>query len=501
MPDLVADYGGQRRVPMRLGPNVNKSGASADIHRIIGQPGIVAKMYRLASDKCQYEGKVEEMLRHPPAIRPIRQNGRDYVQIAWPIATLRDQSGAFQGFIMPEIDMNAATELENVLQKSVRRSRGLPEFYGNRVLLAANLAGVMAELHKLSHYFIDMKPVNMRFYPDTNFLAVLDTDGFSIGGSRRWPARQFSDQYIPPEAKNASPSQLGIEADLFALAVIVFQLMNNGIHPFQGIDRSGGLPTSIQDRIYSGLYAYGLKRFGPAAPARMSVHDYFDPSTRAMFDRAFTGAPALRPPANEWNDHLKMLIMRNILVKCALHPTEHAHFGKGCGFCALDAKLTRQIPVHPLPAPPLPAQALPAQPVRARAHPGRRVMICAGIAGTALLFWTLLGRDHSGTIPATAQSYRGKINGNIEVVLKLHRTGFANDGKADLRGSYVYTRYNRPVAVTGYVTRTGRFEFQGRDRGKLIDNFSGRVASDGSLSGDYTRQYDGAHMAFLFQAE
>jgi hypothetical protein len=501
MPDLVADYGGQRRVLMRLGPNVNKSGASADIHRLIGQPGIVAKIYRSAIDKSQYEGKVEEMLRHPPAISPIRQNGREYIQIAWPTAALRDQSGVFQGFIMPEIDMRAATELENVLQKSARRLLGLPEFYGNRVLLAANLAGVMAELHKLSHYFIDMKPVNMRFYPDTNFLAVLDTDGFSIQGAKRWPARQYSDQYIPPEAKNVNPWQLGIEADLFALAVIIFQLLNNGIHPYQGIDAASGLPTSIQDRIYAGLYAYGLRRLPATAPARMSVHEYLHPSTRAMFDRAFTGAPAGRPRAGEWSDHLKMLITRNILVRCRRFPAEHAHFGKGCGFCALDAKLQPQPPRQP----PTQSTGLPSgQPRQVLADQHRRAWIYGGGAGTALLIWYLV---HSGffathgTIPLAIRSYRGTIDGNIGVALKLHRTGFADNGKAELKGTYVYTRFNRPVAVTGYVTRSGQFEFHGRDRGKLIDNFSGYVGGDGSLSGDYTRQYDGAHMSFSFAAQ
>jgi hypothetical protein len=362
-----------------------------------------------------------------------------------------------------------------------------------------------------------MKPINMRFYPDTNFLAVLDTDGFSIQGAKRWPARQYSDQYIPPEANNVGPSQLGIEADLFALAVIIFQLMNNGIHPYQGIDAVPGLPTSIQDRIYAGLYAYGSRPSTLTAPARMSIHEYLDPSTRAMFDRAFAGAQAGRPRAGEWNDHLKTLIIRNILVKCPLHPTEHGHFGRGCGFCALDAKLKQPapgprpgrsagwLPSHPSGHPPI---TPPVQPGQGWADQYRRAWIYAGIAGGAMLTGYLIVNRHSGlfagrgTIPLSVRSYRGTIDGNIGVALKLHRTAFADNGKAELKGSYVYTRYNRRVTVTGYITTAGRFEFQGRDpTGTLIDNFSGYVAGDGSLSGDYTRQSDSKHMSFSFGAE
>src|SRR5262249_20095276 len=159
-----------------------------------------------------------------------------YVQIAWPSALLRDKGGSFVGFLMPEIDMKAATELENVLQKVSRRVRGIPELYGFRVILASNLAALMAELHRNGHYFIDMKPVNVRFYPGMWYLAILDTDGFSIQGTKRWTAQQFSEEYIAPEAKGLAPGQLGIEQDLFALAVIVFRLLNNGVHPYQGVD-------------------------------------------------------------------------------------------------------------------------------------------------------------------------------------------------------------------------------------------------------------------------
>jgi hypothetical protein len=252
---------------------------------------------------------------------------------------------------MPEVDFQASTELENILQRSARKRKQLPEFYGARVLLAANLASLMAELHELGHYMVDLKPMNMRFYPHAWYMAILDTDGFSIGGPGRLPARQFSDEYIAPEARGKKPEQLGAEQDLFALAVIIFRLLNNGIHPYQGVDR-GNHPTTLQERIFAGLYAYGLTPHSAVQPAPSSIHDFLESRTRSLFDRAFRAA-APRPAASEWRDHLKGLITQGALVKCAAHPREHAHFSLGCGLCQVEQKLAttraRQSFVRPTP--------------------------------------------------------------------------------------------------------------------------------------------------------
>ena len=341
MTEVLADFGGGRREVLRLDKRLG-GGAAGDIYRVAQHPELVAKIYRTPDDRRQYQGKVEDMLRRAPNLPPIVEGGKTYVQIAWPKAILSDRAGDFLGFVMPIVDFKAATELENVLQRSSRQSLGLPEFYGGRLLLAANLAALMAELHAQAHYFVDMKPVNVRFYPGAWYLAILDTDGFSIQGTQRWPAHQFSFEYIAPEAVGKTPPQLGIEQDLFALAVIVFRLLNNGVHPYQGIDRQGNAPTAIQDRIFAGLYAYGRRPSTRVAPARASIHESLEDSTRSLFDRAFTGHPAARPTAREWNDHLRKLITGKVFTRCTVRPNEHGHFSKGCGLCTLDQQRARQ---------------------------------------------------------------------------------------------------------------------------------------------------------------
>jgi hypothetical protein len=339
------------RQPIRLSSAIAQ-GAAGTIHRVIGEAGVVVKLYKEPKDLPKYREKIAAMLAAPPHLPAFSSNGRTYVQIAWPTAGVTDGHGQFRGFTMPEVDFQVSTEIENILQRSARQRKHLPEFYGARVLLAANLAALMTELHALGHYMIDMKPMNMRFYPDGWYIAILDTDGFSINGTRRFPAQQFSDEYIAPEARGKKPEQLGLDQDLFALAVIVFRLLNNGIHPFQGTDhRNVQHPTTHQERIFAGLYAYGRAPHPTVGPTLSSIHEYLEDETRELFDQAFRNGAA-RPTAKEWRDHLNGFVTNKVLVKCAASPNDHAHFSKGCGLCALDRQLSaprgtvRQQPVQ-----------------------------------------------------------------------------------------------------------------------------------------------------------
>lgn len=382
---FLNDLSGQRSSKIQLSAAIAQ-GAVGTIYQVIGEPRVVVKLYKKASELRVYKEKIEAMLVARPNLPPIAYKGSEFVQIAWPLATVGDQTCDFVGFIMPKVDFQASTELENVLQKKSRRTKNIPEDYRLRVRLAANLAALIGELHAVGNYMIDMKPMNMRFYPQVQYIAILDTDGFSVGGPRRFPAHQFSDEYISPEARGQSPETLGLEQDLFALATIIFRLLNNGLHPFQGIDAHANHPTSLQERIFEGLYAYGFVQHPTVKPSTQSIHEYLEKETRELFDRAFLSR-AGRPTAIEWSTHLKRLITSNILVPCRAHP-DHAHFSKGCGFCALDRRNTQNIQLPPTtigPSQQTPSSVppLPAAPKRDLSSFLKRAVVAAILLGVA----------------------------------------------------------------------------------------------------------------------
>jgi hypothetical protein len=173
-------------------------------------------------------------------------------------------------------------------------------------------------------------------------VAMVDCDGFSIKGEleTRFPADFVSEEYIYPEGMELSCSEMGEEQDKFALAVIIFKLLNNGIHPFSGVPRKNSQMLTIQQRIEDYHYAYGSWLDKYQAPHPYSLHSYFEKKTLDMFDRAFNCGQE-RPTAKEWQEHLWYLLHN--LKQCKNNP-DHVYFtSKGCGLCAMDEKLFYQL--------------------------------------------------------------------------------------------------------------------------------------------------------------
>ncbi|ATD61307.1 hypothetical protein CNX70_14940 [Janthinobacterium svalbardensis] len=318
-----------------------KSGGAGSVYLLPGAPAQVAKLYHPHLDRAANRRKLEAMLELSPELPDQVENGKRYVQIAWPQAAVFDGQGGFAGFVMPLLDMAQTAELEQIMQERQARAAGLPTGLGPKLTLAANLAAVIDALHQQQHYVVDLKPVNLRFYRDSLYIAMLDCDGFSIQGhAERFPAEQFTADYLAPEfQRKGMPAGTEMAQDRFALAVVIFQLLNFGIHPYSGRPGNAQVATDIPGRIRDGCYAYGVKRHKQLAPNATSGHALMPPELRAMFDRAFSPAPkSQRPSAADWAQLLRGYAQRSggKLVVCKVN-AEHQHFaGQGCAACARD---------------------------------------------------------------------------------------------------------------------------------------------------------------------
>ncbi|MGK5030102.1 hypothetical protein [Janthinobacterium sp. MDT1-19] len=318
-----------------------KSGGAGSVYLLPGAPAQVVKLYHPHLDRAANRRKLEAMLELSPELPDQVENGKRYVQIAWPQAAVFDGQGGFAGFVMPLLDMAQTAELEQIMQERQARAAGLPTGLGPKLTLAANLAAVIDALHQQQHYVVDLKPVNLRFYRDSLYIAMLDCDGFSIQGhAERFPAEQYTADYLAPEfQRKGMPAGTEMAQDRFALAVVIFQLLNFGIHPYSGRPGNAQVATDIPGRIRDGCYAYGVKRHKQLAPNATSGHALMPPELRAMFDRAFAPSPQpQRPSAADWAQLLRGYAQRSggKLLICAVNP-EHQHFaGQGCAACARD---------------------------------------------------------------------------------------------------------------------------------------------------------------------
>lgn len=337
-----AVYADGHSAGITLGTLINKGGASGKIYLIENMPEHVAKIFHNTEKSASNRQKLQAMLLNKPDFLSTSVNDRNFIQIAWPEALLDDERGYCVGYIMPLIDMKQAVSLDHLMQKAVRQKLGLTENYAHRVFAAYNVALMINALHKCEHYVIDLKPSNIYVYKENMLVAIVDCDGFSIKGENtRYPAEFVSEEYIYPEGMSLSCAEMGEEQDLFALAVVIFRLLNNGIHPFSGTpkDKNAAMLT-IQERITDYHYAYGLWPDSYQYPHPYSIHQYFNKETLELFERAFC-KDCKRPTAFEWQEHLWKLI--HSLKKCLNNPNHAYYTSKGCGLCMIENKFSHNI--------------------------------------------------------------------------------------------------------------------------------------------------------------
>ncbi|MDE2259382.1 MAG: hypothetical protein KGK17_03540 [Betaproteobacteria bacterium] len=273
------------------------------------------------------------MVNNKPTLPEIPADYDTVVQLAWPVAqVMRD--GRFVGFVMEKIDFSRTLELDYLLTRRQAEQEGFQVDFGKLMTVSYNLASIINSLHSKKIAVVDLKPMNLKVYKSELYVSILDCDGFCIySDTFRSDAPQVTQEYLAPEfhgtAVNDPESQ-----DWFALATIIFRLLNYGIHPYVGISENRlKYPDELAARIKLGLYPYGKVAHKGIRTAPASVHESFPDSLRALFDRAFGWGPGGRPSAYEWASMLGEYANRNSgqMSHCASGHIQF--FGKGCPTC------------------------------------------------------------------------------------------------------------------------------------------------------------------------
>ncbi|MDC0877830.1 hypothetical protein OAP73_06035 [Methylophilaceae bacterium] len=289
--------------------------------------------------------KIEAMMENPPKIKSMKIDGLPFIQFAWPIELIKSNNTDVIGFLMPLIDLKNSFSLDffydAVLFHKLKSSNEVALTF--KLAIAKNLAKVVADLHADNHFFIDLKPQNIRVAKGTHAVTLLDCDGFSIASKngKRFPAELISTDYIAPEVtnKNESPVNLGEEQDLYALAVIIFQLLNKGTHPFQGIIKNNLKANTNDEKAAKGYYPHGLKPHPYIDPRPQSTHATLLESTRKLFDSAFSNSQVRRPKARIWAKHFDEILTNKLVVRCEKKSTDLSHLrfrDMDCPACYLE---------------------------------------------------------------------------------------------------------------------------------------------------------------------
>ena len=162
------------------------------------------------------------------------QNDRLLKVAAWIVDTLHDEpDGKTVGFLMPNVKAKEIHELYSLKSRRVYFPDATWKFL---VHTAANLARAFYNLHKSGHIMGDINQGNCVVLADGT-VKLIDCDSYSVSrGDYRYPCEVGVATHLAPELQkvNLRDAKREVKHDNFGLAVIIFQLLFLGRHPFAG---------------------------------------------------------------------------------------------------------------------------------------------------------------------------------------------------------------------------------------------------------------------------
>lgn len=282
-----------------------------------------------------------------------------HIAIAWPTDVLYE-NGQFAGFLMPRI--NKSPDIFEVFNPQVR-AKNYPQItWLNLHRISRNLALVFNDLHSSGYIIIgDVNQKNI-LVTQQSYISLVDTDSFQVRDSNGTTYRCHVGvpEYTAPEIQGIRSDSIDRTAqhDNFGLAVIIFQLLMDGFHPFTGTPNNPTLSTTLPLCIKEGAFAYHPNSKlspSPNSPAFSTLN----PNLQQLFIRCFVDGhknPALRPTASDWRTGLEQA--EKNLAQCSQSHWYSTHQSK-CPKCSQKAA--------PVP-PPVPSPAIQTYDQQSRAE-------------------------------------------------------------------------------------------------------------------------------------
>jgi serine/threonine protein kinase len=259
---------------------------------------------------------------------------------AWPLAVLKKEDKN-AGIVLPYVDKDDVITLDHWIESHLlQKIEPYNDSLSRKISILANLADVVVNFHNQNIAIVDLKPSNIVVYRRTGDVCLLDCDSLKIttNTGQSFQPTHVTGGYILPEAigPKMDISSLGAEQDLYAFAVIAFQVLNYGIHPYQGILSTDIPDTETNDqKAKKALYSYGFKQSDFIAPLPQSTHLSWPKELRLLFDAAFTPG-ARRAPIKVWCEFFKNLLDTRSLARCQNSPSnvQHIRFNEmPCASC------------------------------------------------------------------------------------------------------------------------------------------------------------------------
>jgi len=324
---------------VQLGPVLGRGG-EGEVREVAGEPTLVAKIYLEAPESDRIDKLVAMVALSDPAIIKIA---------AWPLDTLHERPGGdVVGFLMPKV----AGRLElHKLAHPLDRFRHFADVgYDFLVHVATNVARAFQVLHEHGLVIGDVNESGLMVGRDGTVM-LIDTDSMQLRtDDGLYTCDVGKPEFQPPELLLGSQSFRGlkrkVDHDAFGLAVLVFQLLFFGWHPFN-VRMLVGDQEPIPDNIKKARYPYlrGFQAPDFVRPPHALAPEVLPAWLRELFDRAFAPGGHARPSAETWVSGLVRFASES--KSCPRFGTHWYHASHlQCPLCDLDERLGFAILPH-----------------------------------------------------------------------------------------------------------------------------------------------------------
>lgn len=363
--------------------NLLGKGGEGEVYELADHPDQVLKVYSepLSSSKAN---KLQLMVN--------RYSEQMQAYAAWPTDLVRDKKGKPCGFVMKKLDKYMPLHM---LFSPMDRKRIFPDKgYNFLVHVARNIASAFHTLHTAGMVVGDVNEGNL-LVNKQGMVAFIDCDSFQLAdGNQYFYCEVGVPRYTPPELLQL-PSfgnvLRTVNTDSFSMAILIFQLLFLGRHPFAGINHTAediGEETAIQRQ----LFAYSLRQHHKLiTPPKDSFninslpnsitdlfHDAFESTTRPMPAQWIVAANQLLQQMSHCS-RSKLHIFPNKLSHCPwcefkskrniLYFIDDLHSAQSAIHSDFD-RFIHGFTVDPVYFPE-PDLSIPAQPLAATQHGGR----------------------------------------------------------------------------------------------------------------------------------
>ena len=310
------------------------SGGEGAVYAAPFDSGLAAKIY--TRTPADIGVKLGLMVSNRPNV-PIDEEDR--ISISWP-EDLLYEPGSYNmvaGFLMRRVEGRPA----NTYYSPTLRQREASHFNYEYLLTAArNIARAVDIFHGNRFVIGDINESNI-YIEDSASIALIDTDSFQVTdrqNARIYRSPVGKPEYTPPELQGHRFDSVDrtSDHDLFGLGVIIFQMLMEGVHPFDGRYAGQGDPPQREERIADGHFVYSRSRRVPYTPPPTSPSwDALHPDLRERFIQCFdTGHddPRNRPTATEWVETIENAVWS--LTTCNRN-SQHKSFNHlpACPWC------------------------------------------------------------------------------------------------------------------------------------------------------------------------